>query len=184
MSTTAIDINPAYEPEGITGQGFFATSLDKAVGLARANSLWPLPFATSCCGIEFMATMGAHYDLARFGSQRLSFSPRQADLLMVMGTIAKKMGPVLKQVYEQMAEPKWVLCMGACASTGGIFDTYSVLQGIDRIIPVDVYIPGCPPRPEQVIEGILHIQELAHSESLRRRDSPEYKAMLNEYGME
>jgi NADH-quinone oxidoreductase subunit B len=103
---------------------------------------------------------------------------------MVMGTIAKKMGPVLRQVYEQMAEPKWVLCMGACASTGGIFDTYSVLQGIDRIIPVDVYIPGCPPRPEQVIEGILHIQELAHNESLRRRDSPEYKAMLNEYGMQ
>lgn len=174
----------ANKPDGIEGSGYFVTSLDKAVGLARKNSLWPLPFATSCCGIEFMATMGAHYDLARFGSERLSFSPRQADLLMVMGTIAKKMGPVLKQVYEQMAEPKWVLCMGACASTGGIFDTYSVLQGIDRIIPVDVYIPGCPPRPEQVIEGILHIQELASSESLRRRDSPEYKAMLNEYGME
>jgi NADH-quinone oxidoreductase subunit B len=176
--------NVANKPDGIEGAGFFATSLDKAVGLARKNSLWPLPFATSCCGIEFMATMGAHYDLARFGSERLSFSPRQADLLMVMGTIAKKMGPVLRQVYEQMAEPKWVLCMGACASTGGIFDTYSVLQGIDRIIPVDVYIPGCPPRPEQVIEGILHIQELAHNESLRRRDSPEYKAMLNEYGMQ
>lgn len=175
----------ATKPEGMEGEGYFITSLDKAVGLARKNSLWPLPFATSCCGIEFMATMGAHYDLARFGSERLSFSPRQADLLMVMGTIAKKMGPVLRQVYEQMAEPKWVLCMGACASTGGIFDTYSVLQGIDRIIPVDVYIPGCPPRPEQVIEGILHIQELAHNkESLRRRDSPEYKAMLNEYGIE
>ncbi len=174
----------ANKPDGVEGTGYFVTSLDKAVGLARKNSLWPLPFATSCCGIEFMATMGAHYDLARFGSERLSFSPRQADLLMVMGTIAKKMGPVLKQIYEQMAEPKWVLCMGACASTGGIFDTYSVLQGIDRIIPVDVYIPGCPPRPEQVIEGILHIQELAHNEAIRRRDTPEYKAMLNEYGME
>ena len=127
-------------PKGIEGQGFFATSFDKVIGLARANSLWPLPFATSCCGIEFMATMGANYDLARFGSERLSFTPRQTDLLMVMGTISKKMGPVLKQVYDQMAEPKWVLSVGACACSGGIFDTYSVLQGIDKIIPVDVYV--------------------------------------------
>ncbi len=178
------DYNIAVTPEGIEGAGFFATSLDKAVGLARKNSLWPLPFATSCCGIEFMATMGAHYDLGRFGSERLSFSPRQADLLMVMGTIAKKMGPILRQVYEQMAEPKWVLSMGACASSGGIFDTYSVLQGIDRIIPVDVYIPGCPPRPEQVIDGIIKIQELVGKESLRRRNSPEYKEMLAKYGIE
>jgi len=170
-------------PEGFEGPGFFATSLDRVVGMARKNSLWPLPFATSCCGIEFMATMGAHYDLARFGSERLSFSPRQADLLMVMGTIAKKMGPVLRQVYEQMAEPRWVLSVGACASSGGIFDTYSVLQGIDRIIPVDVYVPGCPPRPEQILDGVLKIQELVQNESLRRRDSPEYKAMLESYGI-
>jgi NADH-quinone oxidoreductase subunit B len=180
----SIDIKPEFKPDGIEGAGFFATSLDKVVGLARANSLWPLPFATSCCGIEFMATMASHYDLARFGSERLSFSPRQADLLMVMGTISKKMGPVLRQVYEQMAEPKWVLSMGACASSGGIFDTYSVLQGIDRIIPVDVYIPGCPPRPEQVLDGILKIQELTKSESIRRRDTPEYKKMLEQYGIE
>ena len=152
--------------------------------MARANSLWPLPFATSCCGIEFMATMASTYDLGRFGSERLSFSPRQADLLMVMGTIAKKMGPVLRQVYEQMAEPKWVLAMGACASSGGIFDTYSVLQGIDRIIPVDVYIPGCPPRPEQVLDGILQIQKLVQTESIRRRDTPEYKQMLAKYNIE
>jgi NADH-quinone oxidoreductase subunit B len=171
-------------PDGFEGPGFFATRLDKAVGLARANSLWPLPFATSCCGIEFMATMGAHYDFARFGSERLSFSPRQADLLMVMGTIAKKMGPVLRQVYEQMAEPRWVLSVGACASSGGIFDTYSVLQGIDRIIPVDVYVPGCPPRPEQILDGVLRIQELVENESLRRRDSEEYKALLASYGMQ
>ncbi len=179
-----IDINPDIRPEGHEGQGFFATSLDKAVGLARKNSLWPLPFATSCCGIEFMATMASHYDLARFGSERLSFSPRQADLLMVMGTISKKMGPILRQVYEQMAEPKWVLSVGACASTGGIFDTYSVLQGIDRIIPVDVYVPGCPPRPEQIIDGILQIQSLVETEERRRRDEPQYKQMLTKYGIE
>jgi NADH-quinone oxidoreductase subunit B len=181
---TTVNIHPDNQPEGHEGAGFFATTLDKAVGLARANSLWPLPFATSCCGIEFMATMASTYDLARFGSERLSFSPRQADLLMVMGTISKKMAPVLRQVYEQMAEPKWVLSMGACASTGGIFDTYSVLQGIDRIIPVDVYIPGCPPRPEQVLDGILKIQELAKSEGLKRRMTPEYKAKLASYGLE
>jgi NADH-quinone oxidoreductase subunit B len=179
-----IDISIDHTPAGVEGSGFFATKLDQAVGLARANSLWPLPFATSCCGIEFMATAASHYDISRFGSERLSFSPRQADLLMVMGTISKKMGPILRQIYEQMAEPKWVLCMGACASSGGIFDTYSVLQGIDRIIPVDVYIPGCPPRPEQVIEGILKIQYLVETEQRRRRDSEEYKQMLAGYGIE
>jgi NADH-quinone oxidoreductase subunit B len=174
----------AKQPEGMEGPGFFATKVDAVIGMARANSLWPLPFATSCCGIEFMATMGSHYDLARFGMERLSFSPRQADLLMVMGTIAKKMGPTLRQVYEQMAEPRWVLSVGACASSGGIFDTYSVLQGIDRIIPVDVYVPGCPPRPEQIIDGILKIQELAKNESGRRRNSEQYKDLMNSFGIE
>src|SRR6476469_9014090 len=171
-------------PEGFEGPGFFATSVDKVIGLARKNSIWPLPFATSCCGIEFMATMGAHYDFARFGAERLSFSPRQADLLMVMGTIAKKMGPVLKQVYLQMAEPRWVIAVGACASSGGIFDTYSVLQGIDQVVPVDVYVPGCPPRPEQIIDGVMKIQELVSTESLKRRQSPEYKGLLNSYGIQ
>ena len=185
MSTNQI-IAPtiADMPEGISGQGYFATSLDKAVGLARKNSLWPLPFATSCCGIEFMATMASTYDLARFGSERLSFSPRQSDLLMVMGTVAKKMGPVLREVYIQMAEPKWVMAVGACASSGGVFDTYSVLQGIDRIIPVDVYVPGCPPRPEQIIDGILKIQELVGNESLRRRNSEAYNDLMAKYKME
>jgi NADH-quinone oxidoreductase subunit B len=171
------------KPEGYEGQGFFATSFDKVIGLARANSLWPLPFATSCCGIEFMSTMASTYDLARFGSERPSFSPRQADMLIVAGTIAKKMAPVLKQVYQQMAEPRWVLSVGACASSGGIFDTYSVLQGIDRIIPVDVYVPGCPPRPEQILEGIMQIQELAKNESLRRRNSEQYKELLASYNI-
>ena len=171
-------------PEGLMGDGFMATSFEKVVGLARKNSIWPLPFATSCCGIEFMATMASHYDLARFGSERVGFSPRQCDLLMVMGTISKKMGPVLRQVYLQMAEPRWVLAMGACASSGGIFDTYSVLQGIDEIIPVDVYIPGCPPRPEAVIDGFMQIQKLVQTESLRRRDSPEYQKLLASYGIQ
>src|ERR1700712_4061556 len=170
-------------PEGMMGDGFMATSFEKIVGLARKNSIWPLPFATSCCGIEFMALMGAHYDFARFGSERLGFTPRQCDLLMVMGTIAKKMGPVLKQVYIQMAEPRWVLAMGACASSGGIYDTYSVLQGIDQIIPVDVYVPGCPPRPEAVIDGFMQIQKLVQTESIRRRSSPEYQKLLASYGI-
>jgi NADH-quinone oxidoreductase subunit B len=175
--------NKVDAPEGYSAPGFFATQLSKVVGLARSNSIWPLPFATSCCGIEFMATMGAHYDLGRFGAERLSFSPRQADLLMIMGTIAKKMGPVLHQVYEQMAEPRWVIAVGACASSGGIFDTYSVLQGIDEVIPVDVYVPGCPPRPEQIIDGFMRIQDLVSTESLRRRYSPEYRALLEKYGI-
>jgi len=178
------DIKLATAPPGVEGAGFFATSLDKVIGLARANSLWPLPFATSCCGIEFMATMGSDYDLARFGAERPSFSPRQSDMLLVMGTIAKKMAPVLKQVYVQMAEPRWVIAIGACASSGGIFDTYSVLQGIDEIIPVDVYVPGCPPRPEAILDGIMQLQEIVKSESLNRRNTPEYKALLESYGIQ
>jgi NADH-quinone oxidoreductase subunit B len=176
--------NIVHPPAGFEGPGFFATSLDKAIGLARKHSVWPLPFATSCCGIEYMATMGSHYDIARFGAERPSFSPRQADLLMVMGTIAKKMGPVVRQVYEQMAEPKWVMAVGACASSGGIFDTYSVLQGIDKIIPVDVYVPGCPPRPEQILDGLMKIQELVENEPINRRSTPEYKQLLASYGIE
>ena len=171
-------------PEGHMGEGFFTTKLSDVVGLARKNSIWPLPFATSCCGIEFMATMGSHYDLARFGAERVGFSPRQCDLLMVMGTIAKKMGPVLRQVYLQMAEPRWVLSMGACASSGGIFDTYSVLQGIDQIIPVDVYIPGCPPRPEAVLDGFMKIQELVGKESIRRRNGEQYQQLMESYGIQ
>src|SRR3954463_1074497 len=179
---SSVELQPSEQ--GYNGPGFQLTSMDKIVGLARSKSLWPLPFATSCCGIEFMATMASHYDLARFGSERPSFSPRQADMLLVMGTIAKKMGPILRQVYEQMAEPRWVIAVGACACSGGVFDTYSVLQGIDKIMPVDVYVPGCPPRPEQIIDGIMRIQHLVENESLRRRDSPEYKTMLNKYGIE
>ena len=131
-----------------------------------------------------MATMGSAYDMSRFGMERLSFSPRQADLLIVAGTISKKLGPILKQVYEQMAEPKWVLSVWACASSGGIFDTYSVLQGIDRIIPVDVYVPGCPPRPEQIIDGVMNIHKLVKKEFMRRRYSSEYKDLMSDYKIE
>lgn len=171
----------APAPAGYEGEGFFATQLSSVIGLARKYSLWPLPFATSCCGIEFMATLNPTYDASRFSVERNSFSPRQADMLMVCGTISKKLAPVLKKVYTQMAEPKWVVAVGACASSGGIFDTYSVLQGIDKIIPVDVYVPGCPPRPEQIIEAIMQVQVLAENESIRRRDLPEYKALLESY---
>jgi NADH-quinone oxidoreductase subunit B len=171
-------------PEGYMGEGFMATNFEKVVSLARKNSIWPLPFATSCCGIEFMATAASHYDLARFGAERMSFSPRQCDLLLVMGTIAKKMGPVLRQVYLQMAEPRWVVAVGACASSGGIFDTYSVLQGIDQVIPVDVYVPGCPPRPEAILDGFLKIQDLVQAEGLRRRYSDQYKELLAGYGIQ
>jgi NADH-quinone oxidoreductase subunit B len=171
-------------PEGYSGEGFMATSFDKVVGLARKNSLWPLPFATSCCGIEFMATMGSNYDLARFGSERMGFTPRQCDVLLVAGTIAKKMAPVLRQVYLQMAEPRWVIAIGACASSGGIFDSYPVLQGIDQVIPVDVYVAGCPPRPEAILDGILKLQDLVHNESLRRRNSPQYKELMESYAIQ
>ena len=176
-------VNIVQAPDGIEGPGFFVTTMDKAVGLGRKNSLWPLPFATSCCGIEFMATAASTYDLGRFGAERLSFSPRQADLLMVMGTISKKMAPILRQVYEQMSEPRWVIAVGACASSGGVFDTYSVLQGIDKVIPVDVYVPGCPPRPEQIVDGVMQLQELVRNESVRRRSSPEYVELLASYNL-
>jgi NADH-quinone oxidoreductase subunit B len=139
---------------------FFTTKLDTVVNWARKNSLWPLPFGTSCCGIEMMATFAADYDIARFGSEAMRFSPKQADMLIVAGIVNAKMAPVLRNVYDQMSEPKWVLSMGACASSGGIFDVYSVTQGIDTVVPVDVYIPGCPPNPEAVLHGLMRLQEM------------------------
>lgn len=178
------NVKTAELPEGYSGEGYHLTMFDKVVGLGRANSLWPLPFATSCCGIEFMATMGSNYDLSRFGSERMGFTPRQCDMLLVAGTIAKKMGPILRQVYLQMAEPRWVIAIGACASSGGIFDSYSVLQGIDQVIPVDVYVPGCPPRPEGILDGILKLQDIVKNESVRRRHSDRYKDLMDSYGIQ
>ena len=139
--------------------GFLTTRLDAVVNWARTNSLWPMPFGTACCAIEMMATAATRYDLARFGMERMSFSPRQADLLICAGRVSYKMAPVLKKIWEQMPSPKWSISMGACASSGGVFDVYSMVQGIDTIIPVDVYVPGCPPRPEGLMYGILMIQE-------------------------
>ncbi len=150
------------------GDNIFTTRLNKIVNWSRKNSLWPLPFGTACCAIEFMATVGPRFDLARFGAEAIRFSPRQADLLLVAGTIVNKMAPVLKKIYDQMAEPKWVVSMGSCATSGGIFDTYSTLQGIDTIIPVDVYVTGCPPRPEALIDAIMQLQEMIKQESVIR----------------
>ncbi len=138
--------------------------LDALANWCRKNSLWPMPFATACCGIELMATAASRYDLARFGAEVFRFSPRQADLMIVAGRVVMKMLPVLQRIWLQMPEPKWCISMGACASTGGVFDTYAVVQGIDRFLPVDIYIPGCPPRPEQLIQAVLDLQEKIQAE--------------------
>jgi NADH-quinone oxidoreductase subunit B len=140
-------------------RGFITTRLDWVVRWGRRNSLWPMPFGTACCAIELMSAASSRYDMARFGSEVFRFSPRQADLLIVAGRIALKMMPVLIKIYKQMPEPKWVISMGACASCGGIFDNYAMIQGIDRFIPVDVYVPGCPPRPESLIDALMLIQK-------------------------
>lgn len=137
----------------------FTTRIADFVNWSRKNSLWPLPFGTACCGIEFMAVVGSHYDVSRFGAEVVRFSPRQSDLLIVAGTITEKMAPVLKNIYEQMPDPKWVISMGVCASSGGFYRAYHTVQGIKSLIPVDVYVPGCPPAPESVISAIIKLQE-------------------------
>jgi NADH-quinone oxidoreductase subunit B len=148
---------------------FVTTKIDFLVNWARRNSLWPMPFGTACCAIEMMASAASRYDLARFGMERMSFSPRQADLLICAGRVSYKMAPVLRKIWDQMPQPKWCISMGACASSGGVFDVYSMVQGIDTIIPVDVYVPGCPPRPEGLIYGILMIHEKIKGESVTNR---------------
>jgi NADH-quinone oxidoreductase subunit B len=135
------------------------SKLDVLANWCRKNSLWPLPFATACCGIEVMAVGASRHDIARFGAEAMRFSPRQGDLLIVAGRVVMKMLPVLQRIWLQMPEPKWCISMGACASSGGVFDTYAVVQGIDRFLPVDVYIPGCPPRPEQIIQSVIDLQD-------------------------
>ena len=139
--------------------GFFEKNLSGALGWARKNSIFQYPFVTACCGMEYMSAMASRYDIARFGAEFPRFTPRQADLLMIVGTINVKQSPVLKRVYDQMTEPKWVMAFGVCASSGGFYDNYATVQGADRIIPVDVYVPGCPPRPEQVLDGLKILQD-------------------------
>jgi NADH-quinone oxidoreductase subunit B len=136
--------------------------LDVLANWVRANSLWPMPFATACCGIELMAVGASKHDIARFGAEVMRFSPRQCDLMIVAGRVVMKMLPVLQRIWLQMPEPKWCISMGACASSGGVFDTYAVVQGIDRFMPVDLYIPGCPPRPEQLLQAVIDLQALIH----------------------
>ncbi len=168
-------------PGGIFGSGtptFLTTKVDFVINWARRNSLWPMPFGTACCAIEMMASAASNQDLARFGMERMSFSPRQADVLICAGRVPFKLAPVLRRIWDQMPQPKWAVSMGACASSGGVFDVYSMVQGIDTIIPVDVYVPGCPPRPEGLIYGLMMIQEKIRGESLRdhavhRHEDPE-----------
>ena len=155
----AMDLNDAV----------MTTRLDAVVNWARKNSLWPMPFGTACCAIEFMSVMASKYDLSRFGAEAMRFSPRQSDMMLVLGTVTNKMAPVLRTIYAQMAEPKWVISVGVCASSGGMYRTYATLQGIDRVVPVDVYVPGCPPRPESMIYGVMKLQEKIEKESLSMR---------------
>jgi len=140
-------------------ENVYVSKLDALANWVRANSLWPMPFATACCGIELMATGASRHDIARFGAEAMRFSPRQCDLMIVAGRVVMKMMPVLQRIWLQMPEPKWCISMGACASSGGVFDTYAVVQGIDRFMPVDLYLPGCPPRPEQLLQGLMDLQD-------------------------
>ncbi|HEX8502128.1 MAG TPA: NADH-quinone oxidoreductase subunit B family protein [Pyrinomonadaceae bacterium] len=146
------------------------TRLDSLVNWARKSSLWPATFGLACCAIEMMATTDSRHDLARFGSEVFRASPRQADVMIVSGRVSRKMAPVLRRIYDQMPEPKWVISMGACATSGGVFDNYAIVQGVDKIVPVDVYIPRCPPRPEMLIHAIMMLQDKVMRESLRDRD--------------
>jgi NADH-quinone oxidoreductase subunit B len=148
--------------------GFLMTTVEKGVNWARTQSMWPATFGLACCAIEMMGTGAAHNDLARFGMEVFRASPRQADLMIVAGRVSQKMAPVLRQVYDQMAEPKWVISMGACASSGGMFNNYALVQGVDQVVPVDMYVPGCPPGPQSLMHGILSLQEKIMSGEIQR----------------
>jgi NADH-quinone oxidoreductase subunit B len=160
-----IDIIPAITTRREDAETGLRSLVSKSLGWARKYSLFQYPFVTACCGMEYMTVASARYDLDRFGAALPRFSPRQADLLMVVGTINCKQAPILQRIYEQMADPKWVIAFGVCASSGGFYDNYATVQGIDRLIPVDVYIPGCPPRPEQVLDGIMLLQKKIQDQS-------------------
>ncbi len=165
--------------ESLLGDSILTTKLDTFINWARESSLWPFPFGTACCGIEFMALASSKHDISRFGAEAVRFSPRQADLLVVAGTISYKQAPILKKIYDQMCEPKWVISMGACACSGGFYDNYATLQGIDEIIPVDSYIAGCPPRPEAVIDALMMIQNKNNQESIIKDRVKDFKGRLD-----
>jgi NADH-quinone oxidoreductase subunit B len=145
--------------DNLQGDGFLTTTLDQAIAWARKNSLWPMPMGISCCAIEMMATASPRFDISRFGSEVMRFTPRQCDVMIVAGTVTYKMSKVVRKIYDQMPEPKWVISMGACASSGGMFRSYSVVQGIDQFIPVDVFVAGCPPRPESLLNALIELQK-------------------------
>jgi NADH-quinone oxidoreductase subunit B len=168
-STAEMVVSEASSETGLNDEGgFFVTKVDELINWSRKNSLWPLPLGLSCCAIEFMATASSRFDMARFGAEVARFSPRQADLMLVAGTCTYKMAKAARRVYEQMQEPKWVVSMGACASSGGMYRTYSVVQGIDTFLPVDFYISGCPPRPENVINTLMKLQKKIDTEKTLR----------------
>jgi NADH-quinone oxidoreductase subunit B len=146
--------------------GIVTTTLEQAINWSRTRAMWPMLFGLACCAIEMMATQASHYDLSRFGMELMRASPRQSDLMIVAGRVSRKMAPVLRRLYDQMPEPKWVISMGDCASCGGIFNNYAILQGVDEIVPVDVYVAGCPPRPEQLIHGIMTLHEKVMNEKI------------------
>jgi NADH-quinone oxidoreductase subunit B len=158
-------VTPVHVGEFQEEGGVVLTSVDAIINWARKNSIWPLPLGLSCCAIEFMAVAASRFDMARFGAEVARFSPRQADLMLVAGTLTYKMGEACRRLYDQMAEPRWVIAMGACAASGGMFRSYPVMQGIDHIVPVDFYIPGCPPRPEAVLQSILALQKKIEKDS-------------------
>lgn len=157
------------KPGEMLGDMVQLAKADDLIQWGRSYSLWPFPLATACCGIEYMSVSCSDYDIARFGAERPSFSPRQADMILVLGTITYKMAPVLRDIYDQLAEPKFVISVGACASSGGMFHTYGVLQGVDRILPVDVYVPGCPPRPEAILDALVQLQEKVKEQGIEAR---------------
>ncbi len=147
--------------------GVVTASLEDAVNWARTNSMWPMLFGLACCAIEMMSAQASNYDMSRFGMELMRASPRQADLMIVAGRVSRKMAPVLRQLYDQMPDPKWVIAMGDCAACGGVFNNYAILQGVDEIVPVDVYVAGCPPRPESLIHGIVTLHQKVHQEKLK-----------------